>query len=233
MVNDDLYKTDDQKEELLFKTFFDSESLNSDDYDSTHADLVEDEYETIFSRPVRNLSNDPLSSGYGDLLNQPVREEELQNAILGVKTEGKCSDAESVNPVMMTHLGPIAKDLLIRAFNWCLATGEWIWTHSEVCFIRKPDKNSYLDPGSYRPITISSYIGKLLEKIIEKRLRGFYEITELFDETQEGFCPNRSTSRYLYKLMSQLNEAKRKKLNAMILFIDFSKAFDSVWARGS
>ena len=173
-----------------------------------------------------------MNSEHSEILNRPVEHLELQNAIGEIKAEGKCSDASSVNPIMLKHLGSTARDLLIKAFNWCLATGEWAWTHAEVCFIRKPEKSSYLDPSSYRPITISSYIGKLLEKIVEKRLRFFYELTDLFDETQEGFCPNRSTSRYLYKLISKLSEAKRKKLNAMVLFIDFSKAFDSVCVKG-
>ena len=61
---------------------------------------------------------------------------------------------------------------------------------------------------------------------------GFCEQHNILDSAQEGFRPRRSTVRYLYKLTSMLSEAKLKKLNAIILFIDFEKAFDSVWIKG-
>ena len=48
------------------------------------------------------------------------------------------------------------------------------------------------------------------------------------DDSQEGFLPERNTTRYLYKMMTMLSEAKRKKMTAFILLLDFEKAFDSV-----
>ena len=108
-------------------------------------------------------------------------------------------------------------------------TGNWIWDTSRVSFIKKSDKETYMKPGSFRPITVSSYIGKGLERIIERRLRKFCDTFNVLDEEQEGFRPERSTNRYLYKLISSLHEAKQKRLNAILLCIDLEKAFDSVW----
>ena len=85
-----------------------------------------------------------------------------------------------------------------------------------------------MKPGAYRPITVASYIGKQLERILETRLRHFCKEHDVLDESQEGFREQHSTNRYLYKLMLTLHEAKRRKLNAIILFLDFEKAFDSV-----
>ena len=228
LQNDHLYSTEEDKEELLFNTFFNSDGLGNPDYDSSFAEVISDEYSHLFQSNAESASTPREESP----LNADITSFELDLAIHELKTEGKCSDADAMNPAILKHLGTVAKQSLQKVFNWCMKTGNWPWTHSEVCFIRKPDKSSYMDPGSYRPITISSYIGKLLEKVLEKRLRKFYDLPDILDETQEGFCPNRSTSRYLYKLVSKLNEAKRKKLQAVILFIDFSKAFDSVWVKG-
>ena len=110
--------------------------------------------------------------------------------------------------------------------------GNWPWQKSKVIFTRKAGKSDYTKAGSYRPITLSSYIGKMFERILETRLRLFCEEHEILDAAQEGFRPRRSTVRYLYKLTSMLSEAKIRKLNAIILFIDFEKAFDSVWIKG-
>ena len=231
MKDDHLYTREEEKEQLLFDTFFNSDSLSNPNYDSAFAEDISEEYANVL-QSCTETAHQSQEESQQDLLNSIITSAELESAIHGLKTQGKCSDGDSVNPIMLKFLGPVAKHSLLVAFNRCLSSGNWAWTHSEVCFIRKPDKNSYLDPGSYRPITISSYLGKLLERILEKRLRTFYDLPNIFDETQEGFCPNRSTSRYLYRLLSKLNEAKQKRMNAVILFIDSSKAFDSVWVEG-
>ena len=51
---------------------------------------------------------------------------------------------------------------------------------------------------------------------------------DIIDDAQEGFLPHRNTTRYLYKMLSSIHEVRRKKMTAMILLIDFEKAYDSV-----
>ena len=92
--------------------------------------------------------------------------------------------------------------------------------------------SSYMDSGAYRPICLSSNLGKLLEKFLEKRFRAYCDDHGILGSPQEGFCPNRSTTHYLLKLISNLEESKKKKLISMVLLIDFQKAFDSVWIPG-
>ena len=46
----------------------------------------------------------------------------------------------------------------------------------------------YAAPGAYRPISLTSYIGKILEKIIADRLNLYLLKIGLVDPSQEGFC---------------------------------------------
>ena len=71
-----------------------------------------------------------------------------------------------------------------------------------------------------------------LDSLMHGRLDCFCELKNIIDEEQEGFRPKHSTTRYLYRLMSSLKDAQKKKLNAIILCIDLQKAFDSVWIPG-
>ena len=64
---------------------------------------------------------------------------------------------------------------------------------------------------------------------MENRIRDFCYIKEVIDEEQEGFCPGKSTVRYLYKLSASLKDAQRRRLNAIVLCLDLNKAFNSVW----
>ena len=67
-------------------------------------------------------------------------------------------------------------------------------------FIRKTCKPSYEKLGAYRPISITSYVGKLLEKLICFRLQNHFSSIKLLDENQEGFTKQRNTIRYLNRL---------------------------------
>jgi hypothetical protein len=58
---------------------------------------------------------------------------------------------------------------------------------------KKNRKPNYYNPSSYRPISLNSIIGKLMERIITSRLEGYVETTDILDEEQEGFRHYRST----------------------------------------
>ena len=117
---------------------------------------------------------------------------------------------------------------LTSLFNKILDSGDWIWNSSLVSFIKKADKDSYIKAGSFRPLTIASYISKIFERVLTKRLILFCQENNVIDSAQEGFLSNRSTSCYLFKMTASVAEARRRKMSYILLFLDFEKAFDSV-----
>lgn len=92
------------------------------------------------------------------------------------------------------------------------------------------------EPSNYRGICVSSYLGKLLCSIINQRLLEHVNSLNILRNSQIGFPPkNRSaafaanvlTLRTLIdKYMNHHNE------NVYVCFVDFKKAFDSVWRDG-
>ena len=247
--NNILYNSNSDKEKVLYQEFFSGEHLKGHDFDEDFANKVMTTYNSlqevnmIYNPRVMNNVKETLSHCHTttiltsvDETNEPLNTEitlsELEDVIKKRKTEGKSTDCYDVNPTMLRHFTSKAKDILLLIFNLSLDLGHWCWDKQTVCFLKKIGKSSYLDPGAYRPICLSSNIGKLLEKILESRLRSHCEFYDILGNPQEGFCPNRSTSRYLFKLLANLGEAKKKKLISMVLLIDFQKAFDSVWIPG-
>ena len=124
------------------------------------------------------------------------------------------------------------KNLLLFLFNTCWITSTWPWNLSRITLMKKPGKKSYKRCSSYRPLSISSHIGKLFERMISARLKLYFETHNILDEEQEGFWTNRSTSRSLYRMHLILEEAKRSKKPTALLNIDLEKAFDSIWVQG-
>ena len=53
-------------------------------------------------------------------------------------------------------------------YQECLITGEipTTWQQARVVFIPKPGKDDYTDPGSFRPISLTSFFLKGLERIV-------------------------------------------------------------------
>ena len=107
-----------------------------------------------------------------------------------------------------------------------------ICLHLQAPTLRKPHKEDYNIANSYRPITLTSYIGKLFERIIERRLRNDLEAKGLIDDSQEGFRKRRGTDRCIYKLLDYIQNIIEQGKVAAALFIDREKAFDSIWIDG-
>ena len=123
--------------------------------------------------------------------------------------------------------------LLIELFNLVLEKN--IIPDSWLTGIIKPiykKKGDISDPNNYRPITILSCLGKLFTKILNNRLSNFLEENDILTPAQAGFRKSFSTTDNLfviYNLMQILHSRKQKLYCA---FIDFTKAFDTVWRVG-
>ena len=217
-----LATSDDKKEKLLYETFFTGKHLSQLKTDPNHETMIDEQYNTILTK-FKNES-EPIT----DDLNMDITEAEVREVIKTNESHDKSCDDDKIHPCILKKLGNTAIATLTSLFNWCMKTGNWIWNTSRVTFIRKEGKSTYLKPDSYRPISMASYFGKVLERIIDIRLRNYMELEGNLDDDQEGFTAGRSTTRYLFRMIANLNGIKKKKLACIILFIDFQKAFDSV-----
>ena len=89
--------------------------------------------------------------------------------------------------------------------------------------MRKSGKTDYSNPSLFRPISLISHLGKVVERVIDRRLRSS-DILDI-DKQQFGFQPGKSTLHYLYKLYHNILAMK----NLLIATVyDLEKAFDSV-----
>ena len=82
--------------------------------------------------------------------------------------------------------------------------------------------------SSYRPISILNTISKVLEKAVEGQLRQYFTFNGLFYSGQYGFRPNRNTTQALLDLTCHINERLDQNSHTLGVFIDLSKAFDTL-----
>ena len=241
MENDGSMITEDKgKEQLMFKTFFEGHHLDKETFDHNFHHGVCTEYEQAKSEaftPNTTLHAEDMAETIDDnsrhkAFNDPIGEDDIRFIIKNKKSSGKSFDEDGVHPMMLTHLGPNAIAALAHLFNMCLECGTWAWNIADVIFLKKEGKSSYNDAGAYRPISITSYLGKILEKILVMRLEAYLYGEELVDASQEGFTKARNSVRYLNRLNLNIQNDLERKRTVACLFLDFEKAFDSVWKKG-
>ena len=81
---------------------------------------------------------------------------------------------------------------------------------------------------SYRPISNLSFISKLVEKVVAKRLNEHMTIYNLHTESQHGYKSGHSTETLLIKFLNDVLVAIDQNRGVVVLLIDLSSAFDTV-----
>ena len=89
-------------------------------------------------------------------------------------------------------------------------------------------KGDKMDLNNYRGISVICPAAKIFEKIIATQIIIFFNTKKKFYNGQHGFRSDHSCETALHELLSDLNKIKSKKMIALLLFIDYRKAFDLV-----
>jgi hypothetical protein len=101
-----------------------------------------------------------------------------------------------------------------------------IWKAANVTPLFK--KGSKLDPGNYRPISLTSIVCKVMESVIRDVMVDYLVDNNLLSTKQHGFVRNRACVTNLPETIDILTTALSNKIPTDVVFVDFSKAFDLV-----
>ena len=94
------------------------------------------------------------------------------------------------------------------------------------CILPFPKKGDLGVASNYHEITLTSIAAKVYNSMLLNRIRP--HIDPILRRNQNGFRQNRSTSGQILTVRRIIEGVKAKNLPAVLLFIDFSKAFDSI-----
>lgn len=122
---------------------------------------------------------------------------------------------------------------LTDLFNQILIQGHIpkMWKQANIIVLLKPNKDKQ-SPSSYRPISLLSCLGKLLEKIIKSRLMLEVERRQLLPQHQAGFRSKKSTINNIVRLERYAKDNLIRSRHSAVIFFDIKAAFDSVWYDG-
>ena len=81
---------------------------------------------------------------------------------------------------------------------------------------------------NYRPVTLTSHIIKLFERVVDEKITIHMNERGLFNPRQHGFRRNRSCLSQLLQHYQGIVEIQEQDNVADVVYLDFSKAFDKV-----
>ncbi|GFS49551.1 probable RNA-directed DNA polymerase from transposon BS [Trichonephila clavipes] len=177
----------------------------------------------IIGREIRNIAS---SQSHGhEIFHRNFSISELREAVGHIRC-AKSPGPDNFHPEFLKHLGCNALSVLLTLYNHSWKYGvPAIWKKAIVVLI--PEKNKPLDDSnSYRPISLTSILSKVMERMITSRLDWYLETNNLLTSSQAGFRKCQSTNQQVVFLGQSIKDALDQRHSALALFVDFEAAFD-------
>ena len=190
-----------------------------------------DNYDVTFianSRVSFRLPQDAFLSDNTEHYNSPFSIIELEEAI---KSTGNTSvGPDGLHYQFFRRLPQESVNFLLTVFNdlWVKHIFPDAWKEAIVIPLPKPGKD-HSNPEHYRPITLSSCLGKLLEKMVVKRLAWLLENNQILSKFQSGFRKKYSTMDHIIRIETDIRKGFKEKKCTTAIFLDVSRAYDMVY----
>ena len=157
----------------------------------------------------------------------PIGEQEIAKIISKLPAKHS-SGYDNISNVLLKRLSSILSPILCKLCNMSLNTGTFPDTMkiAEVVPLYK-GKNSY-EECNYRPISFLSTMSKILEKVMYTRVYGFLNNTGQIYNSQYGFGAKHSCDHGVSEVISEILKNSEKNKYTVGLFLDLSKAFDTL-----
>ena len=158
----------------------------------------------------------------------PTNIEEIEKIIKSLKAKNSSGYDQISNKILKKIYPGIIHGLEIL-FNKSLQNG--IFPNNMKLSIISPlyKGNTKTEIINYRPVSLLPTISKVLEKIVHIRVTKFLSKYKILYEGQYGFREKRSTSDAILDLTGNVVENINRGFFTLCLFLDMSKAFDSLY----
>jgi hypothetical protein len=110
---------------------------------------------------------------------------------------------DGVFPALLQEGQEVLIPHLITIFRACLATGyvPVSWRQVKVVFIPKPGKNSHSGPKDFRPISLTSFLLKTMERLVDRYLRDEVLVLRPLHPNQHAYQAGKSVETALHQLV--------------------------------
>ena len=155
-----------------------------------------------------------------------VTENDIFQSFRSLKSNkiGSCG----VNSNILKMLYPIIREELMYIINCSFSSCIFPNILKQTKIIPVPKTKASIKPENFRPIAIQTTLSKVFELIMLKKMHHHFDNLMIFKGKQFGFRPGLSTVSLLLKVNQHIQLNLNKGHLTVVIFLDFSKAFDTV-----
>ena len=182
---------------------------------------------TVAAENLPPSSGSSLSAPESHFSLAPFNTNEVFIALSAIDSK-KSVGEDCLDPFFLKVSAPLIADLISYIFNLSISSGKIppVWKIAHVTPLHKG--NDKKDPDNYRPISKLSCLAKILESLVNNQLKVFLNHSSILSPHQSGFRAKHSTTTATSLVLNDIVSALDNKLVCAALFIDLSKAFDTV-----
>ena len=156
-----------------------------------------------------------------------ITENDTITIINNIKPKKSCSHDQLSTELLKHIMNPLIQPLT-HVINQMINTGLFpdnLKIAKVKPLFKKGDKSLFTN---YRPISLLPAISKVFEKVIFKELYAYFTENDIFFKSQYGFRSKHSTELAALELMDRIVLDLENKGTPFSIFIDLSKAFDTL-----
>ena len=216
-----------------------TQSNTNDNENSPNLNDLVNHFQKLYNQQDESLNNQKMPtiketrtipSSELNKINQHITYNDVKTTLLKLKNK-KAPGFDRISKEMLIITDSVI-NILKELFNKILNAGVFPkqWNYSLIKTIFKGgDKDN---PSDYRGISLNSTIGKVFCSILHDRLLTCCEEKKILREEQAAFRKNYRTTDHIYLLRHKIKKYISKDKKLYTCFVDFTKAFDSVWRKG-
>ena len=194
------------------------------------ADILQNQFKSVFSDP-KNANMDATNFEVPDVSipgeSLKFSEEDVRNAISSIKPDAAAGPDGIPAILLKSCSATISKPIfLLWSKSFEEGTVPSYYKNSLICPLYK--KGSRAQAANYRPVSLTSHIIKIFERVLRKQLVRHLESNNLLCSQQHGF---RSGHSCLTQLLHHFDDILQNYLDGNdtdCIYLDYAKAFDKV-----
>ena len=213
--------------------------LNNGDFTTNQKIIlnsIREFYSNLFRDRKNNLKGEDLNTQLGSIFQNKDQFSKVNTSFGGLLTVTEVSEAlknlknnktPGIDGLSAEVFWLDLKHLVTRALNMCYKKGALSTSLREsiITCLPKGDKDRTL-LKHWRPISLLSVTYKLASTAIAARIKPF--LNEIISKSQTGFLSGRNISESTRLVYDIMHFTETKKINGLLMLIDFKKAFDSL-----
>ena len=156
----------------------------------------------------------------------PTDENEVCEILRSIPNKG--NSVLDIKPRMLARVSNVVVPIIVYLYNLGITNGLYpdLLKIGRVVPVFKAGETTRV--SNYRPITILTTINKIFEILTYKRMESFLERHKILSDLQYGFMKGKSTTQAIFKVVNDIHSVFHDKTCAIALFLDLTKAFDTV-----